>query len=110
MLQGVYWGEKQELPPSDPALRNVAAFVLMGCPHSVPDGPNNLATVEAILQKFTKGKKNLLEPSCLESLVAACQYFKSLVDESKKPVLTIVEKRGMSKQMFGKKHIVSIQT
>lgn len=65
--------------------------------------------VEWILQKFTKGKNNSLEPQCVQSLAVDCETFRVILAEDEKYVLTVSEKKGMSKQMIGKKIIVSFR-
>ena len=59
------------------------------------------------MQKFTKGRKNPIEPQCVESLAVDCDRFRTILAEDEKPVLTICEKKGMSKQVIGKKVLVN---
>lgn len=79
----------------------------MGCPHSSSRDLKSWAGVENILQKFTKGRNNSLEPQCVESLAIDCESFRVILAEDEKQVLTVSEKKGMSKQMIGKKFLVS---
>ena len=80
----------------------------MGCPHSSSRDLNDWAGVESILQKFTKGRKNLLQPHCIERLAVDCESFRLMLAEDEKQVLTVSEKKGMSKQVIGKKVLVSL--
>lgn len=80
----------------------------MGCPHSPSRDPKDWAGVEIILQKFTQGRKNSLELQCIESLAADCESFRVILAEDEKQVLTVIEKKGMSRQFIGKKVIVSL--
>lgn len=89
-------------------MRKIAGFVFMGCPHSSSRDPKDWAGVESIVQKFTKGRKNSLEPQCVESLAVDCDSFRIILAEDWKPVLTVSEKKGMSKQVIGKKVLVSL--
>jgi hypothetical protein len=80
----------------------------MGCPHSSSWNVKDWVGIESILQKFTKGRKNTLESQCIESLAVDCESFRVILAEYQKKVLTVIEKRGMSKQVIGKKTLVSI--
>lgn len=86
-------------------IRRIAGFVFMGCPHSPSRDPKDWAGVEIILQKFTQGRKNSLELQCIESLAADCESFRVILAEDEKQVLTVIEKKGMSRQFIGKKVI-----
>jgi hypothetical protein len=88
-------------------MRKIAGFVFMGCPHSSSRDLKDWAGVESIVQKFTKGRKNSLEPQCVESLAVDCDSFRIILAEDNKPVLTVCERKGMSKQVIGKKVLVS---
>lgn len=79
----------------------------MGCPHSSSRDLNDWAGVETILQKFTKGRKNPLERKCIESLALDCESFRVIIADDEKAVVTVSELKGMSKQMIGKKVLVS---
>ncbi|KAJ5794326.1 tetratricopeptide repeat domain-containing protein [Penicillium paradoxum] len=89
-------------------IRRIAGFVFMGCPHSCSRDLEDWTGVENILQKFTKGRNNLLDPQCVQSLAVDCESFQLILAGDKKPVLTMSEKKGMSKQLIGKKHIVGL--
>jgi hypothetical protein len=80
----------------------------MGCPHSSSRDPKDWAGLETILQKFTKGRSNSLESQCIESLAEDCETFRVILAEDGKQVLTVSEKKGMSKQIIGKKVLVSL--
>lgn len=79
----------------------------MGCPHSSSRDLKDWAGVESILQKFTKGKKSTLDSQCIERLAIDCESFKVILAEDEKRVLTVSEGKGMSKQVIGKKVLVS---
>lgn len=89
-------------------IRSIAAFVFMGCPHSSSRDPKDWSGIESILQKFTTGRKSSLEPQCIESLAVDCESFRVILAEDEKQVVTVSEKKGMSKQMFGKKVLVRL--
>jgi hypothetical protein len=88
----------------------IAGFVFMGCPHSSSRDPKDWAGVEGIIQKFTKGRKDPLEPQCVESLAVDCDSFRIILAEDEKPVLTVSERKGMSKRVIGKKALASLLT
>lgn len=88
--------------------RKIAGFVFMGCPHSSSRDLKDWVGIESILQKFTKGRKNTLESQCIESLAVDCESFRIILAEDQKKVLTVSEKKGMSRQMVGKKILVII--
>lgn len=90
-------------------IRRIAGFVFMGCPHSSSQDLKDWVGVEWILQKFTKGRNNSLEPQCVQSLAVDCESFRVILAEDEKHVLTVSEKKGMSKQVIGKKVLVSLQ-
>jgi hypothetical protein len=79
----------------------------MGCPHSSSRDLKDWAGIESILQKFTRRRKNSLEPQCVESLAVDCGSFRVILAEDEKQVLTVTQKKGMSKQVIGKKVLVS---
>lgn len=87
-------------------IRKVAGFIFMGCPHSSSRDLKDWAGVESILQKFTKGRKNSLESECVKSLAEDCDTFRVILAEDEKRVLTVSERKGMSKQVIGKKVLV----
>jgi hypothetical protein len=88
-------------------IRRIAGFVFMGCPHSLSHDLKDWVGVEWILQKFTKGRNNSLDTQCVQSLAVDCETFRVILAEDDKHVLTVSEKKGMSKQVIGKKVIVS---
>jgi hypothetical protein len=89
-------------------MRKIAGFVFMGCPHSSSPDPSDWGGLESILQKFTKGRKNSLERQCVEDLAVDCDSFRVILAQEEMPVLTVSEKKGMSKQVIGKKVLVSL--
>ncbi|KAL0937493.1 tetratricopeptide repeat domain-containing protein [Colletotrichum truncatum] len=88
-----------------PKMKPTGGFIFMGCPHSSSRDLEDWFGVESILQKFTKGRKNALDPQCVKSLAADCDNFRVILAEDEKRVLTVSEKKGMSKQVIGKKII-----
>ncbi|KAJ5163160.1 uncharacterized protein N7500_004990 [Penicillium coprophilum] len=84
-------------------IRKIAGFVFMGCPHSSSQELKDWVGVESILQKFTKGRYNPLDLQCVQSLAGDCENFRVILAEDEKQLLTVSEKKGMSKQMIGKK-------
>jgi hypothetical protein len=80
----------------------------MGCPHSSSQELKDWTGVESILQKFTKGRYNFLDLQCVQSLAVDCENFRVILAEGEKQVLTLSEKKGMSKQVIGKKVLVSL--
>lgn len=99
---------KQSLMTYRAVMRKIAAFVLMGCPHSSSRDLKDWIGVESIVQKFTKGRKSSLGPQCIERLALDCESFRVILAEDEKHVLTVSETRKMSKQVIGKKIIVSL--
>ncbi|KAJ3497234.1 hypothetical protein NLG97_g2061 [Lecanicillium saksenae] len=81
----------------------ISSIILMGCPHSISQNLQDWVSVETILQKFTKGKKVVLEQKCMESLAEDCKNFEETLNKSNIQLLTICESKGTSKQVLGKK-------
>ncbi|OBT70593.1 hypothetical protein VF21_10401, partial [Pseudogymnoascus sp. 05NY08] len=80
--------------------RRIAGFVFMGCPHSSSRDVKDWVGIESILQKFTKGRKNTLEPQCIEGLAVDCESFRIILAEDQKKVLTVSEKRDSRPSVF----------
>lgn len=88
-------------------VRRIAGFVFLGCPHIASRDLKDWTGTELILQKFTRARKNALDPQCVENLAADCQNFRVILAEDEKRVLTVTETKGMSRQMIGKKVLAS---